>query len=347
MPIKGLTETRRLERVGKIRLGIKKDNGKGKEYPVAVDYFVCPDAVKEIYGDKPNELPILIPVEDDESWCAQYYKRYSQTRGLICKGDGETCTMLVDSVTGREPNDETKLTVMQEGICDGRDCSEYQKGNCKEMMTLQFLLPEVPGLGVWQIDTGSINAILNINATATLLRGIHRRVAMIPLFLTLEMQKVKSPEGKMRNMPILHLRAKGTLKNMLDEAKGQYALPPAYSLPEPEMGENEVDDLILDFNQAPLGEEPEPEFDDSVEDLAVPKPAKRPAPALKPLKRGSTVTDKGDLMTKATKGLGLPTSEVFEALGVLSIEGIDNDRLQLAWQQLWDLWADKQAEKDL
>ena len=42
MPIKGLSEQRRLPRLGKIRLGVKKKNQKGIEYPASTDYFVCP-----------------------------------------------------------------------------------------------------------------------------------------------------------------------------------------------------------------------------------------------------------------------------------------------------------------
>ena len=40
-PIAGLTDKPRMPRQGKIRLGIKKMSASGKEYPSAVDYFVC------------------------------------------------------------------------------------------------------------------------------------------------------------------------------------------------------------------------------------------------------------------------------------------------------------------
>ena len=39
-PIKGLTEKRRLPRIGKIHLGIMAETKKGVPYPKAVDYFV-------------------------------------------------------------------------------------------------------------------------------------------------------------------------------------------------------------------------------------------------------------------------------------------------------------------
>ncbi|GAI11540.1 unnamed protein product, partial [marine sediment metagenome] len=104
MPIKGLSEQKRLPRLGKIHLGVKvTKNKKGEEcapYPRATDYFVCPDEVRAVYGDKPQKLHIIIPVEDEEMWANQYYRQYSRTRGLVCKGDGETCRRMEDVGTG-------------------------------------------------------------------------------------------------------------------------------------------------------------------------------------------------------------------------------------------------------
>ena len=104
MPIKGLSEQRRMPRLGKIHLGVKKQAASGTEYPSATDYFVCPPEVQEVCGEKPTELNILIPVEDEEYWASQYYRCYSRTRGLVCKGDGETCNRMVDKKSGDMAN---------------------------------------------------------------------------------------------------------------------------------------------------------------------------------------------------------------------------------------------------
>jgi len=146
MPIKGLTEQRRLPRLGKIRLGYKKKNKNGVEYPVATDYFVCPPEVKDLYGEKPKRLDVIIPVEDDELWASQYYRQYSRSRGLICKGDGETCRRMIDTNTGAIADRNTKTVIWEEGLaCAGRDCPDYQGKACQEVMNLQFLLPKIPG----------------------------------------------------------------------------------------------------------------------------------------------------------------------------------------------------------
>jgi hypothetical protein len=53
MPIKGIPEIVRLPRLGKIRLGIKKKTDAGVSYPSPTDYFVCPDELKKVFGEKP------------------------------------------------------------------------------------------------------------------------------------------------------------------------------------------------------------------------------------------------------------------------------------------------------
>jgi len=91
VPIKDLSDTVRLPRLGKIHLGIR-DPERG--YPTKTEYFVLPKdhpdyaAIVKIFGDKPKELHVVIPVEDEEVWATQYYKAYTRTHGLVCKGDG-------------------------------------------------------------------------------------------------------------------------------------------------------------------------------------------------------------------------------------------------------------------
>jgi hypothetical protein len=174
-PIKGLSEKRMIPRLGKIRLGIKKTNATGKEYPVATDYFVLPkdhpqyQDLVNLFGEQPKELRILIPTEDEEKWCSQYYRCYSRSRGLVCKGDGETATRMVAKGTTNLVWKDAKEVEMMDVACTGRECEIYMKKNCNEIMNLQFMLPEIPGLGVWQIDTTSINSIRNINSAAELI----------------------------------------------------------------------------------------------------------------------------------------------------------------------------------
>lgn len=247
-PIQGLTEKRRLPRLGKIHLGIKKTktvNGREVEYPSAVDYFVCPPEVQAVFGEKPKELRILIPVEDEERFASQYYRCYSRTRGLICKGDGINAVRMIDEETGALAEAKSKKVVMKDIPCQGRECPEYNK-QCREVMNLQFLLPEVAGLGIWQIDTGSINSIKNINSASELIKRIYGRVSMIPLILTIEPHSVQDPEGKKREVYVLNLRTNQTLLELMETASAKRLTVGETVLP---VSDDELPELIMPQNQ--------------------------------------------------------------------------------------------------
>jgi hypothetical protein len=64
MAIKGVTDVVRLPRLEKVRLGIKVQGDKNP-YPRPVDYFVCPPEVQKVYTEKPRELRIMFPTEDE------------------------------------------------------------------------------------------------------------------------------------------------------------------------------------------------------------------------------------------------------------------------------------------
>lgn len=222
-PIKGLTENRQLPRIGKIRLGIKKVSPRNNvEYPAAVDYFVCPPEVQAVYGEKPKALDVVIPVEDEELWAAQYYRQYSRSRGLICKGDGVACRRMIDTKSGAIAGRETVNAIWQEDLeCLGQDCPDYKAKLCQEVMNLQFMLPKVAGMGIWQIDTGSIHSIRNINNCATMLRAANPtgRVSWMKLKLTLEPTEVINPDDKKKKtVYCMHLRYEGTLEDLLRDS---------------------------------------------------------------------------------------------------------------------------------
>ena len=113
-PIRGVSEITRLTRLGKIHLGVKVESSKGQLIPKAVDYFVCPPEVQAVHGEKPKSLPIMFPLEDVEQFAQQWYRAYSQTRGLICKGDGEKATQLTDLKTGAIAEKDAAKTVMKD-----------------------------------------------------------------------------------------------------------------------------------------------------------------------------------------------------------------------------------------
>ncbi len=264
MPIKGLSEKRQLPRLGKIHLGVRDET---KGYPKKTDYFVCPPEVQAVFGEQPKALRILIPVEDEEKFASQYYRCYSKTRGLICKGDGERADRLIDAKTGALADAGSKDVVWKEIECKGKDCPDYRL-KCKPIMNLQFLLPEVPGMGIWQVDTGSVNSIKQINSAIELVRALCGRIAMIPLLLTLEPKEAINPDtNKKQTIYCLNLRTNGKMGDMalaagksnVELLNGMLALP---------VGDDERPDCAPEFEPDPVDVPPDNRpIDEIIDDL--------------------------------------------------------------------------------
>jgi len=206
MPIKGVSEIVRLPRLGKIRLGVKQENAEGTVYPTPTDYFVCPEEVRKVFGEKPRELRIMFPTEDETQWASQYLRCYSETGSLICRGDGETALATVETVNRESGSKGELISKLLEMPCNPARCPIYKQGYCRRVMNLQFLLPDCPGFGVYQLDTSSFYSIVNINSSLELICGICGRLSMIPLSLRLVEQEVM-PEGKKKTARILKLTA--------------------------------------------------------------------------------------------------------------------------------------------
>jgi len=256
MSIAGLTQVRRLPRLGKIKMGIKVKSDKGVEHPQKTDYFVGPPEVAAVYGSKPKFLDILLPVEDEEKWAPQYYKLYSRTQGLVCRGDGCSASRLIDTATGDRARRTTTEAARKEVTCEGRKCPDYiAKDGCKEVMSLQFILYKVPGMGIWQIDTSSVNSIININSCADYIRGVFGKVSWIPLQLTIEPKEVQNPEsGRRQTVYVLNLRNQMTLLDMVETTrKFQAQLPTNTRLVLPPADEAAVEpgELATDGEEPP------------------------------------------------------------------------------------------------
>ncbi len=168
--IKGLSEKRRLPRLGKIRLGIKKKSSKtGAEYPAEVPYFVVTDEVKKVYGEKPTELDVMFPLDDIDTVFPVSYKYYGSSKGLKCNGDGEIAYYA---------DEKTKETM--EKKCP---CELLEQGKCKQSGTLSIILQKINVGGVYQITTSSFNSIVDLASGIDYVKALIGRVAMVPLKL--------------------------------------------------------------------------------------------------------------------------------------------------------------------
>jgi len=221
MSIVGITGEKRnyFPRLGKIRLGVKRQGQGGKEFPADVDYFVCEELpeVQKVYGQTPKELVVLFPSDNQaeifpmrlEAW------RASKTMGpdgkpkskLWCNStDGEVATRIYvgdkdaqgHAAVMRMPEDERPdpgeaFTLS----CPNELCSFYQNAACKGVARLNVVLPEVSISGIYQIETGSQfgrgNILDTLNWTRNMTNG--QFAWKVPFLLTREATNV-THDGK-------------------------------------------------------------------------------------------------------------------------------------------------------
>ncbi len=165
--IPGVSDQRRLPRLGKIRLGKKVPTKGGKMRPTETPHFVVPEEVAAVYGSEPTKLDVMLPVVDQSVVFPVAYKAYKRS-GLFCIGNGEFAER-------REGG---------EWVERGCPCPMLEKKECRRSATLSVVLPKVNIGGVYQIVTGSIHSIMDVLSGMDYARALLQgKLAWQPLVL--------------------------------------------------------------------------------------------------------------------------------------------------------------------
>lgn len=253
--IHGLSEQRRMNRLGKLRLGIIVDPGGGKRpYPQSVNYFVCPpEVLAKLDTEQPRELEIMFPVDDPVVIFPQSYKAYKGSgrvgSGVLwCVGDG---------LVARRVGDDGKR---YERDCP---CELLDEGKCKPVGTLNLMLPWVPGIGVWQINTSNRRSIVSLNSDLDMYRGLFGGLRGIPFTLRLvdePGERWDAEAGKMKphTYHVLKLGTKRTIGEIVEWRKAlgkpveMLMLPPGLGNAPRDADETEPDDDELPHDEGPV-----------------------------------------------------------------------------------------------
>ena len=193
-------------------------------------------------GDTPKKLNIIFPTEEADKFAQQWLRCYSFTQGLVCKGNGVTATRKIDVDTGDIAHSTTGEWAFHDWGCDPDTCVQYLDKQCRRVMNLLFMMPDVPGLGCWQLDTTSFYSIVNINSCLDLIRTICGRISFIPLTLSLEPIEVSPPGITKKTVHVLFIRSEVKLADIQ-----RLALVPPERIMLPTVQEEEPpDDLFPD-----------------------------------------------------------------------------------------------------
>lgn len=183
---------RRMVQVGRIRLGTKQGN-----LPVRLDTWRLTsrdrkrlDAAAAIFGGtvqawearqgefelitEVSDLPImLLPGQTLSQWMETWSGGGCKRR---CDGDTET-------------------------ISDGPCLCDPEKPECKPHTRLNVMLPDVPGLGMWRLDSTGWNAARELAGTAEFLEQATARGELLPARLRID-QRVEIRDGQTKRFPV-------------------------------------------------------------------------------------------------------------------------------------------------
>lgn len=207
---------RRMMQLGRVRLGEKGPRGEPRK--LATFRFTSAsrpllDAVSSLYGGRvsawegaPDEgyfqvtteatsLDIILPpVFSDVDGTptlpySQWYERWS------AGGCERRCDGVTESLSGKPC------------LCDPDRRKQGEKTECQVTTRVSFMLPDVPGLGVWRLDSKGWNAATELPLTLEVLSSAAREHKFIPA--TLSVQKRTSKQaGQTRRyvVPVIELK---------------------------------------------------------------------------------------------------------------------------------------------
>ncbi len=189
--IKDQSNKRRLPRLGRIRLGIKKISEKtGNEYPVETPYFVVDENVARVYGDKPIELDVLVPINNLKIIAPQKYIWFGKSKGARCMGNLSQAKRL---------NEQTKKWEPRECPC------ELLNKECNRQTHLFVILPKVSVGGIYQITSRSFHSMVDINSCLDYVETLVGRFAMVPLKMRRVPKETHGSGRKETHYPIMLL----------------------------------------------------------------------------------------------------------------------------------------------
>jgi hypothetical protein len=227
---------RRLREIGRIRIGEKVPTQNGKVRPSKIDVFRFTSrdeqvirAAADVWGGTPEPwpdgpggdqwqvrssakaIPVVVPPGD-----MSFSQAYEQWTAGGCK---VRCDGRWDHVGDRGCH------------CDpeNRDCNIHSR--------LSVILPDLPGLGVWRLETHGYYAAVELGGIVDLCAAQSERGVMLPARLRIEWREVKRPvDGRVQTfkfvVPVLDIDVHPmALASGADLSTGELAGPVAGELP--------------------------------------------------------------------------------------------------------------------
>jgi hypothetical protein len=284
MPIIALQ--RRIREVGRIRMGDQGTTSEGKRYPRKATHFrlsspdpTVIDAAADIYGGQAqawdnngsrhfevyteaDQLRIALPPDPRDLGFSQWYELWGN----------KLCTRRCDG--------EREQINDQACVCDPED------RECKPTTRLSMFLPDIPGLGVWRLETHGYYAAVELAGALEIIEAIAGAHSIIPARLRLDQREQRKlvngkPETRKFAVPVIDLDVSIMAVRSLTASGGQVALPEA---DDPEPSAEGWQPISHTPNEAPVALS----LESQLKEIETPKkraPRKNAAEPLKPTGR--------------------------------------------------------------
>ena len=262
-----LNRQRQLAEAGRLRLGLTVQSSNGRTRPTRSEtwIFTSPDKTKadaaaQLWGGEvehwqpmgnggkqwrvitaATSIDAILPSGDPLS---QAYEQWSKG-GCVRRCNGET-----ESFSG------SPCPCLAEF---GEQWYEQPKGRvCDTKSRLKVLLPELPGLGSYRIETGSYYAADEIAGVVDFIRGAVGNTALVPIRVRIE-QRTRVANGETKHFPVPVVELRGvttaTLLGPQVERTFQIGAPPAVPQIAAAPAPVDVDDITDDLADATTVEE--------------------------------------------------------------------------------------------
>lgn len=246
---------RRGRQLGEIRIGVLAPTAKGKMAPSKIESFrfttrsrqtaeflaeqfsSTANAIELLNGEKTyevltkcTELPVMVP--PGEQAISQWYEKWS----------GQGCERRCDSETEQLTQSPCKCPFDM----DQRDELAAKGQACRPTTRVNLILPDVPDLGVWKLESHGRHAANELGSAAEILAAARQAGVVVPATLRLEQRQSKKvgEPTKQYAVPVLEINA--TLREMagLDSSHGVVAAlaRPAQGQPIIEIGSGDPSD---------------------------------------------------------------------------------------------------------
>ena len=192
-----------------------------------------------------TELECFALTADESSW--DCHLEMWGAGGILRRCDGEVASMAVSK------GPDGKDAVLRNVPCLCEQEGLPQEARCDATSRLNIVIPalkDVPGIGVWQVQSRGVGTWRAIDGTMMVLEKLGK-VARVPLLLKAEYKTVRGGDGRPRDVPVMRLDSKMSMAeamrmeaNLLEKPPGGVIamLPPPPDREQPTIGQRREED---------------------------------------------------------------------------------------------------------